>query len=189
MKKFLLVLAAVCCVATVSAKKSVVETVKDSKWSVGLRAGNGLQAQAEMFLNKTNYVELRFGLGTGANFQGLCIHSASADFTALFNWNCKNWNWTPKFATWFLDAGCGFNIGGSDMVMYSGLAGQVKFGLKFKKVPIRLAIDYTPVFGIQHHFGKYYTYSSYCYDNAYSRKTAFFGNGLANAAVSATWCF
>ena len=206
MKKILLVMAALFCVATVSAQKSVVETVKDSKWSVGLRVGNGLQAQAEMFINNKNYIEARFGMAF--------VGGVTADFTALYNWNCCNWNWTPNVATWFLDAGCGFNLGGGAKTLpdvydendnylgwtygnnvYAGLAGQVKFGMKFKKVPIRLAVDYTPVLGF---------YADY--PNARGRKEikdanaagatakakhngAFYGAGLYNIAVSATWCF
>ena len=215
MKKFLLILAAVCCVATVSAKKSVVETVKStvttSKWAVGLRVGSGLQADAEMFINKTNYVEARFGMGW--------TNGTTADFTALYNWNLFNWNWTPKVGKWYLDAGCGLNIGGGAKTtagiyvdnhyvgwtyasnIYAGVAGQVKFGIKFKKVPVRLALDYTPVLGI---------YADY--PNAKGKKeireandelemlgsnskakakhnTHFHGAGWYNFALSATWCF
>lgn len=216
MKKFLLVLAAVCCVATVSAKKSVVETVKstvtESKWAVGLRVGGtGLHAQAEMFINKTNYIEARFGLGYA--------NGATADFIALYNWNCMNWNWTPKFATWFLDAGCGFNLGGGAKTIadvyvedeylgwvngtniYAGVAGQVKFGMKFKKVPIRLSVDYTPVLGFYTDYPtvkgkKEIREANDALQAAGSSSKvkakhngAFYGAGLYNFAVSATWCF
>lgn len=202
MKKILLVMAAMLCVATVSAQ---------SKWAAGLRIGSGLQAQGEYTYADNRYVEARFGMGW---FGGI-----SADFTALHNWNVCNWDWTPSVGSWYLDAGCGFNIGGGAKTivhvylgdeywgwangtnMYVGVAGQVKFGIKFKKVPIRLSIDYTPVLGI-----------STNYPNAQGKKeikecndlwkaaglpgefkakknTGFYGAGLGNFGISATYCF
>ena len=180
MKKILLVMAALFCVATVSAQKSVVETVKDSKWSAGLRVSNGIQGAAECFYSNNKYVEARFGLSVRKSYYGGWV--ALADFTALHNWNCCNWNWTPDFATWFLDAGCGVNVGGCKNLAYVGAAGMVKFGMKFKKVPIRLAVDYTPVLGAQMVYGKNYLGENYC--DAY-----FFSGGLTNFGLSATWCF
>ena len=212
MKKILLVMAALFCVATVSAQKSVVETVKDSKWSVGLRVGNGLQAQAEMFINNKNYIEARFGMAVVLDG----FNRVTADFTALYNWNCFNWNWTPKVATWYLDAGCGFNIGGGDKAeadvyddkgdtyafwvsgtnVYAGLAGQVKFGMKFKKVPIRLSVDYTPVLGFYNVYPTANGKELIKDTNAAGGITVkakhngdFYRAGLYNIAVSATWCF
>ena len=164
MKKILLVLAAMFCVATVSAQQ---------KFTLGGRLGSGLQADAEWFYSTDKYVEARFGMSW--------MGGISADFTALHNWNCCNWNWTPKFATWYLDAGVGANLGGRPIdgvsYLYVGVAGQVKFGMQFKKVPLRLAIDYTPVFGAEMLSYKGYT------------EAGFFGNGLGNFGVSAVYCF
>lgn len=176
MKKFLLILAAVCCVATVSAKKSVVETAKSADWSVGLRVGSGIQADAECFFKKGNYVEARFGMGYlgGRHYVGV-----GADLQGLYMWQLYNWNWTPKVGKWFLDAGCGANLGGAAHWFYFGVAGSVKFGLKFKKYPIRLALDYTPVIGLDMSYpGKYY-----------NKPVGLYGNGFGNVGLAATWCF
>ena len=140
MKKLLLVMMAALCVATVSAKGGVKDFVNNSKWSAGLRVGSGLQADAECFYGKKTYIEARFGMAW--------LGGVTADFTALHNWNCCNWNWTPEVGSWFLDAGVGANIGGAKCFAYGGVAGMVKFGIKFKKAPVRLSIDYTPVIGI-----------------------------------------
>ena len=170
MKKFLLVLAAICCVATVSAKKSVIDTAKSADWSVGLRAAYGVQAVAECFYTGDKYFEGRLGL-----FGGL-----AADFTVLHNWNLCNWNWTPKVGKWYLDAGCGASLGGWLGYMYGGVTGDVKFGIKFKKYPIRLAVDYTPIIAIGGSYGKY---------KGDSKNVGIYGTGFGNDALSATWCF
>lgn len=180
MKKILLVMAAMLCVATVSAQ---------SKWAAGLRIGSGLQAQGEYTYADNRYVEARFGMGW---FGGI-----SADFTALHNWNVCNWDWTPSAGKWFLDAGAGLNIGGrphresyygltiKGSYAYFGVAGQVKFGIKFNKVPIRLSIDYTPVIGAEVATAKAE------FDGVVVKEKAadFYGTGLGNFGISATYCF
>ena len=165
MKKIFLVLAAALCVATVSAQQ---------KWSIGARVGSGFQADAEWFYSGDKYVEGRFGMGwlSGA---------LTADFTALHNWNCCNWDWTPSVGKWYLDAGVGVNLGGAAHYVYGGVAGDVKFGIKFNKVPIRLSVDYTPVLGIAGWYGK---------DLGDSVKRAYlYTPGFYNFALSATYCF
>ena len=171
MKKFLLVLAAVCCVATVSAQgfKKAVDTVASQKWSVGLRATYGVQVVSECFYAGDKYVEGRLGV-----YGGAC-----ADFTVLHNWNVANWNWTPKVGKWYLDAGCGASIGGAAHLVTAGVAGDVKFGIKFNKVPIRLSVDYTPQIRI---YGLYPA-------KHYWHPVGFYTPGFYNFALSATWCF
>ena len=161
MKKIFLVLAAMFCVATVSAQ---------SKWAAGLRIGSGLQAQGEYAYSDNCYVEARFGMSW-------VLGGVTADFQALHNWNVGNWDWTPSVGKWFLDAGCGLNVGGREYLAYYGVAGQVKFGLKFNKVPIRLAVDYTPVIGgITAYWGGF-------------SASGFHTRGLANVGISAVYCF
>ena len=168
MKKIFLVLAAALCVATVSAQtlQKAVDTAKSSDWSVGLRATYGVQVVSECFYAGDKYVEGRLGLGLG--------YGAGADFTFLHNWNCCNWDWTPKAGSWFLDAGVGANVGGNGGHCYVGVAGDVKFGIKFNKVPIRLAVDYTPVIG---------------WSFNYNANDTFHTPGFYNFALSATYCF
>ena len=182
MKKIFLVLAAALCVATVSAQskfessvKQAAQTIASQKWSVGLRVGSGLQVDAECFYGKTTYVEGRFGMGW--------LGGLAADFTALHNWNVCNWDWTPEVGNWYLDAGAGINIGGGKQFVYGGVAGQVKFGIKFNKVPIRLSIDYTPVIGIAGWYGYHDLGDSEV------RKVHLHTPGFYNFALSATWHF
>ena len=177
MKKIFLVLVAVLCVATVSAQKT--------KWAAGLRATYGVQAVGEYFYSSDKYAEARLGI-----FGGAC-----ADFTALHNWNCCNWDWTPSVGKWYLDAGVGLNLGGAKQVVFGGVAGQVKFGIKFNKVPIRLSVDYTPVIGIT---GYYINaeqkqvnkeLKEQGYGPAYGGSARFYTPGFYNFALSATWHF
>lgn len=176
MKKFFLVLVAVLCVASVSAQKT--------KWAAGLRATYGVQAVGEYFYSSDKYAEARLGI-----FGGAC-----ADFTALHNWNCCNWDWTPSVGKWYLDAGVGLNLGGAKQVVFGGVAGQVKFGIKFNKVPIRLSVDYTPVVGVagtypnaeQRMVNKELKEAGYApaYGGAH-----LYTPGFYNFALSATWHF
>ena len=171
MKKILLIVVALFCVTTVSAQSKVKEAanyVASQKWSAGLRVTYGVQAVAECFYSDKAYFEGRIGI-----FNGL-----AADFAILHNWNCFAWNWTPKAGQWFLDAGVGGNIGGAAHFCYGGVVGQVKFGIKFNKVPIRLAVDYTPAINIGGTYGKNV-------DN----KVALYTAGFWNGGLSATYCF
>ena len=200
MKKIFLVLAAALCVATVSAQskfessvKQAAKTVASQKWSVGLRLGSGAQVDAECFYAGDKYVEARLGLGWIGGF--------GADCSVLHNWNCCNWDWTPQAGKWFLDAGVGATIGGAKHVMWVGVAGQVKFGIKFNKVPIRLAIDVTPSVGPWVVYGQKVSTEVPTYDSTGAQtgtetitakqnaKWGFYSTGLLNAAISATWCF
>ena len=172
MKKILLSLVALLCVTTVSAHgfQSAANAVASQKWSVGLRVGSGLQADAEWFYSDKAYVEGRFGMQY--------VSGVTADFTVLHNWNCCNWNWTPKVGSWFLDAGVGVNVGGVANYAYVGVAGQAKFGVKFNAVPIRLSLDWTPSVG-----------PAIIYIPGAGAGAGYNKWGLCNVGVSATWCF
>ena len=149
MKKFLLALAFVFCAASVSAQG----------WGLGARVNAGVQLQGEYTFSSENYLDGRLGINfpgglenyldarLGVAFpEGLCL-----DLTVLYQWNIGKWDWTPKAGTWFFDAGVGAQAalllhdnGG----LYAGVVGDAKFGIKFNKVPIKLAIDYTPGLGL-----------------------------------------
>lgn len=180
MKKIFLVLVAALCVASVSAQskfessvKQAAQAVASQKWSVGARLGSGLQVDAECFYAGDKYVEGRFGMQWVAGL--------AADFTVLHNWNCFTMDWTPSAGKWFFDAGVGVNVGGAANVAYVGVAGQAKLGLKFNNVPIRLSLDWTPS------FGPIIGYAHY--NGASYHSVGFFGYGLCNLGVSATYCF
>ena len=69
---------------------------------------------------------------------------------ALYQWNVAQMDWTPKAGTWFFDAGVGAQAAlllHDEGGVYAGAVGDAKFGIKFNKVPIKLAIDYTPGIG------------------------------------------
>lgn len=163
MKKIFLVLAAIFCVATVSAQK----------WAVGGRVGSGLQAVGEYQYAQKTYVEARFGMQWVAGL--------AADFTALHNWNVCTMDWTPSAGKWFFDAGVGVNVGGAANVAYVGVAGMAKLGFKFNKIPLKLAFDFTPSFGpiigYYHAQGESWTHAG------------FFNYGICNLGVSAAYCF
>ena len=177
MKKFLLVVVAMLCVATVSAQskfessvKQAAQTVASQKWSVGLRVGSGLQADAECFYAADKYVEGRLGMSW--------VHGGIiADFTALHNWNVCNMDWTPSAGKWFFDAGVGVNVGGAANLVTLGVAGQAKLGIKFNAAPVRLAFDFSPVVGPAIIYWKG--------DSAAGFNTM----GLCNLGISATYCF
>lgn len=162
MKKILLVMVALFCVATVSAQTKVSDMIDNSKWAIGLRVGGGAEVVAEGFYAKDRQIEGRLGWDWFSGF-GL---------TALHVWNPWDWDWTPKVCWWFFDAGVGAYVGTHFHDVSAGIAGVARFGVRFKKVPIRLSVDYTPKFGIyagNHHVGFY--------------------GGWFNGAISATYLF
>lgn len=133
MKKFLLIIAAAFCVASASAQG----------WGLGARVNAGVQLQCEYQFASENYLEGRLGI----NF----VNGLNLDLTVIHQWNVCNWDWTPNAGKWFLDLGAGAqgalflqDNGG----VYAGVVGDAKFGIKFNKVPIKLAVDYTPGLGL-----------------------------------------
>ncbi len=75
-------------------------------------------------------------------------------------WNPKDWNWTPNLGWWFVDAGA-FVGAGHGQVNF-GVAGSAKFGILFKKVPIRLAVDVTPKIGLYAYNGGIHFWAQVC---------------------------
>ena len=191
MKKIFLVMAALLCVASVSAQSKIKDAanyVASQKWSVGLRVGAGEQAVAECFYSDKAYIEGRLGLG----IVGVQEHGLSIDFTAIHNWNCCAWDWTPSAGQWYLDAGVGASVAGNGAFAAVGVVGQAKFGIKFNKVPIRLAVDFSPAFGYHH------TYAHEVKVEGEEGKVvletkpahgAFWKTGMLNGGISATYCF
>lgn len=176
MRKVLLSLVAILCIATVSAQskfessvKNAAHTVASQQWSAGLRVGSGIQAQAECFYSGKAYVEGRLGMQY--------VDGIRADFMLLHNWNVCSMDWTPSAGKWFFDAGVGVNVGGVPHIATVGVAGCAKLGIKFDAAPIRLSVDFTPAIGPAIGYGK-----------GWSGAT-FYTYGLCNLGVSATYCF
>lgn len=142
MKKFLLAIVAMVCVASVSAQ--------DYKNSIGLRVGYGVELQYERHFSSENYLEANLGL-SGFSFNQIFAN-------ATYNWNCFEWDWTPQAGKWFLSAGVGGSVGmwgyqndkGKDVLgLQVGVAGDVAFGIRFNK-PVTLSIDYRPTIYFLH---------------------------------------
>jgi hypothetical protein len=166
--------------------------------SVGVRTVSGLQAVAQFHVTSYSYIELRGGVswlgGPVGNrlwpddFDHIDDHddlhyaeyhtgAATADFTALFNWNVANFDWTGGQGNWFLDVGAGLNFGGRQRYSYVGLAGMGRMGYTFEDFPLSLSLDWTPVLGPE-----FVRYSK-------STRTGFYWNGLANVGFTASWKF
>ena len=134
MRKFILI-------AAMALGFAVTASAQD--FSLGARIGSGFQAQAEYCYNGSNYIEGRFGM----NWSNCAGQLLTADFTALHNWNICKMDWTPSFGQWFFDAGAGFSIGGRENLVNLGVAGCAKLGVKLNSLPLKLAVDFTPVIG------------------------------------------
>ena len=173
MKRVILTLAVLfCVVASASAEKVLGVDVSREKWAVGGRIGSGLQAQAEYKMQSDNYLDFRFGM-SWCNATALL----TADFQALYQWHIADWDWTPSVGDWFFDAGVGVGAGGREHLAYYGVLGGAKFGIKLNSVPLKIAVDWTPMIGGMTAYGGGYSYSE------------FHKYGLANLAVSCVYCF
>lgn len=172
MKKIILTLAVMLCAASASAQNWVNSVSTASNWAAGLRIGSGLEVQAQYTFSSENYIEGRFGMQWLNPGAVVC-----ADLTMLFNWNLLTMNWTPKAGTWFFDAGCGFSVGGREHYAYVGPAGNARFGIELNKVPLRIGIDWTPMFGPEIAYYKGWSTSQ------------FYSYGLANFGISCVYRF
>lgn len=162
MKRFILTMAAFLIALGASAQQ----------WGVGGRIGAGLQAQGEYTFSNNNYIEARFGMSwceVGATLM--------ADFTAIYQWDVLTMNWTPRAGQWFMDAGVGVGVGGRGNYAYVGPVGAVKLGIKLNRVPLKIAVDWTPMFGMSIAYGGGHSY------------TEFHEYGLANFGLSCVYCF
>lgn len=185
MKKFLLSL--VVCLFAVSASAQIWQDVETAfttktKWAVGGRIGSGLEAQAEYTFDSDNYIEGRFGMGW------IC-GGLTADFTALYQWQIFDMDWTPSAGKWFFDAGAGVGVGGCANYCYVGAAGSAKLGIKFKNAPVKLAFDWTPIFGAEIAYFPKVNEADTDSVNVKSTYSKFFGRGLINFGISCVYCF
>ncbi len=149
-----------------------VSASAQTPWSAGLRVGSGLQAVGTYTFSNDNYVEARFGMYYARPGGGI-----TADFSALYNWNVANFDWTPNAGRWFFDAGVGLNAGGRKHYAYVGVQGVAKLGIEFDNVPIRLSFDFSPSFGPEI---AYFRWAS---------ATAFNTYGIANLGITCTYRF
>lgn len=157
MKRLFLIMAAMMCITTLSAQKL----------SLGGRVGSGFQAVGQYEITDNSYVEARFGaswnnpLFTREVNGHISQHRVMADFTALYNWHILEFDWTPHTGLWFLDAGCGVNVGGREHYAYVGAAGMARLGIKFYDLPLSVAFDWTPCFGPGIFYGGGYSTSGF----------------------------
>ena len=166
MKKFFLTMVAVLCVATAASAQSGIKQAfgidSNARCAAGIHIGTGAQIMGEYFYGKDVYIDARLGYDWTQGF----------GVTALHMWNPKDWNWTPNLGWWFVDAGAGAYVGVNHGVSF-GVAASAKFGILFKNVPIRLAVDITPRLG-------FYSYGGYF---GFDRTSIF------NGGLQVTYCF
>ena len=165
----------------------VATTSFAQEWSLGARAGSGLQAVGEYKYNGSNYFEARFGASWNNPVVSTIYYDdyevdansgrVMADFTLLHNWHIAEMDWTPEGGIWFFDAGAGVNVGGRQNYAYVGVAGMARLGFTFHNAPVTLALDWTPTFGP----GILYVKDA---------NEAFFNElGLANVGITCTYNF
>lgn len=112
-------------------------TASAQHWGVGGRLGSNFSAIGQYEFASKDYVEVRLGMNL--------ISIPTADFSALYNWNCLNMQWTPK-GNWFFDAGVGLYVGGTIHLARVGVQGVAKLGYTFD-FPLSLAFDFSPSVG------------------------------------------
>ena len=149
-------------------------------FSVGLRAGSTLQLVGQYQYNQTNYVEGRIGVSW------LSIGGSNSDISLLHNWRICTMDWSPKSGEWFFNAGVGANVNGHRDLICFGVMGMARLGLKFKKVPLSLSLDYSPTFGPE-----IYRYEYYLPDGTpqMARTAGFRYFGLDNGGLTLTYNF
>lgn len=131
MKKLLVALVALFCVNAVSAQVN----------NAGIRFSGGIDIVGQYDLSKSNYIDGRLTLSGGLGVTG------------IYTWRLMDFNWTPQYGKWFLDAGIGggfTNVGRDYGGSYSYLdvVGSIKLGFKFKKAPVSIIWDASPSFGL-----------------------------------------
>ena len=66
----------------------------------------------------------------------------------IYNWNIKEWNWTPSFGVWKFWGGVGGGLGYYDHHNHNGMllgpVGTLGFGFTLRDVPLTVGIDYRP---------------------------------------------
>ena len=131
MKKLFVALVALFCVNAVSAQVN----------NAGIRFSGGIDIVGQYDLSKSNYIDGRLTL------------SGCLGVTGIYTWRLMDFDWTPQYGKWFLDAGIGGgftnvgrNYGGSDS--YLDVVGSIKLGFKFKKAPVSIIWDASPYFGL-----------------------------------------
>lgn len=162
MKK-LFAIAAACIIAVSASAQS---------WELGARLGSGFQAQAAYTFKNTNAIEARFGCNW------YTIAETTADFQALYLWNIMD-----KKNGWFMQTGVGIGLGGRTSYLFYGAEGCIRVGYKFKGCPIKLALDWSPIFGQER---------VYAYDAQWGKEVSasqYFTRGLANVGVSCVFLF
>lgn len=177
MKKFLLVIVASLFVTGAFAQD----------WSIGARAGAGLQVMGQYDYASNRYLEARFGMSwsnthryyediLGTLYVGTEL-PVTADFTVLHNWRLFEFDWTPSAGIWNFDAGVGVNVGGRETWAYVGAAGMARLSFTFNNIPLTLGADWTPSFGPSINYTKGYSEAYFNY------------HALTNFAVSCTYRF
>lgn len=127
MKKFLVAVLAIFCVSAASAQEN----------NVGIRFDRGINIVGQYDLGSNN-IEGRIG-----------FHDSLVDLTGLYNWEIAQFDWTPGFGKWFLDAGVGANVTAGGFFNLAAV-GSAQFGIKFNDAPVSITIDAQPTLNLTH---------------------------------------
>lgn len=170
MRRLLLLIATVMLTTTLSAQG----------WSVGVRTGAAIEAMGGYNYNDSNYVEMRAGVSW------LCVGNRNASLTLLHNWQILEMDWTPEGGTWFFDAGVGAGCNWHRGYLSSGAVGMARLGYNFRRAPLAISLDYSPMMGITTYRYEYYTPDERVHTATCSE---FYILGLYNAGISLTYRF
>ena len=144
MKKLFVALVALFCVNAVSAQVN----------NAGIRFSGGIDIVGQYDLSKSNYIDGRLTL------------SGCLGVTGIYTWRLMDFDWTPQYGKWFLDAGVGGGFtnvkygDGTGSNSYLDVVGSIKLGFKFKKAPVSIIWDASPSFNLWDNTDAFYdTYS------------------------------
>lgn len=119
---------------------TIAVQAQEHKHAAGVRFGGSVELLYQQELSAENFAQFTLAF---PNYNGVSA-------TAIYNWRCYEWDWTPQTCDWYFNAGAGAAVGVYNFKkagLLVGLAGSAAFGCKFKQSPISLEVDYRPVIG------------------------------------------
>ena len=160
-------------IASLSAQENT--SGEDTKWGVGVRLGGGLELMGRYdgfgeVAGKPMYLEARLGVNMPFFLpQG----------TVIAAWDLLQFG-ESKVGAFTFDVGVAANAGGSSpKAWWVGVGPAAKLDYTFSKVPITLALDYTPIACAL----------SFGFTTPRSASPQYFPAGLWNAAISCSYNF
>ncbi len=163
-------------------------TINAQPRAMGLRLGaTGIEASYQHKTHSKRFMQIDFGMDLGYNVNGR--PGAKGSFTYDFIW--AEPAWTAK-GTWSLYSGPGVTVGYVDDIVPYDIEGGIKgfqdnglmvgahvdIGLEYTfNIPVSIAINFRPCFGIHVNDGKFNVPGTDIRVN-YGSRTGFYDNGL-----------